>query len=133
MLSQAPCDRKVVAALAIPAARAHGCRRLGLDTRVVCRAATERSVETLIRRLDERLRFGRNYAAGMRPHEAYCEEEIWLAERDARAIQPEAQMSGTRVNPVLPCSAARRFHPTTGLGPYFARNATRYSAKATSK
>ncbi len=57
-----------------------GCRRLGLDTRVVCRAATERSVETLIRRLDDRLRFGRNYETGMRPFAAYCEEEIWLAE-----------------------------------------------------
>lgn len=57
-----------------------GCRLLGLDTRIVCRAATERSVEMLIRRLDDRLRFGRNYATGMRPHAAYCEEEIWLAE-----------------------------------------------------
>jgi len=57
-----------------------GCRRLGLDTRVVCRAATERSVETLIRLLDDRLRFGRNYETGMRPYAAYCEEEIWLAE-----------------------------------------------------
>ncbi len=56
------------------------CRRLGLDTRIVCRAATERSVETLIRRLDDRLRFGRNYATGIRPYAAYCEEEIWLAE-----------------------------------------------------
>ena len=56
------------------------CRRLGLDTRVVCRAATERSVEALIRRLDDRLRFGRNYASGLRPNAAYCEEAIWLAE-----------------------------------------------------
>ena len=39
-----------------------------------------RSVETLIRRLDNRLRFGRNYETGMRPYAAYCEEEIWLAE-----------------------------------------------------
>ncbi len=56
-----------------------GCRRLGLDTRVVCRAATERSVETLIRRLDGRLRFGRNYEAGMRPT---AKRKIWLAEQD---------------------------------------------------
>ena len=56
------------------------CRRLGLDTRVVCRAATERSVEALIRQVDDRLRFGRNYDAGIRPHTAYCEEEIWMAE-----------------------------------------------------
>ena len=56
------------------------CRRLGLDTRVVCRTATERSVETLISRLDERLRFGRNYETGIRPYATFCEEEIWLAE-----------------------------------------------------
>ncbi len=56
------------------------CRRLGLDTRAVCRAATERSVEALIRRLDERLRFGRNYETGIRPYARFCEEEIWLAE-----------------------------------------------------
>jgi hypothetical protein len=55
-----------------------GCQRLGLDTRVVCRAGTERSVETLIRRLDDRLRFGRNYETGIRPYAAYCEEQIWL-------------------------------------------------------
>lgn len=42
------------------------------------RAATERSVETLIRRLDDRLRFGRNYETGLRPYAAYCEEEIWV-------------------------------------------------------
>ena len=56
------------------------CQRLGLDTRVVCREATERSVEGLIRRLDDRLRFGRNYESGLRPYTAYCEEQIWLAE-----------------------------------------------------
>ena len=57
------------------------CWRLGLDTRVVCRTATERSVEALIRRLDDRLRFSRNYETGMRPYAEYCEEEIWLAEQ----------------------------------------------------
>jgi tRNA(adenine34) deaminase len=56
------------------------CLRLALDTRVVCREATEQSVEVLIRRLDDRLRFGRNYATGMRPYAPYCEEMIWLAE-----------------------------------------------------
>jgi hypothetical protein len=58
------------------------CLRLGLDTRTVCRAATERSVEALIHCLDSRLRFGRNYRARMRPYAAYCEEEIWLARQD---------------------------------------------------
>lgn len=73
-------DRRIVWRSANFCSMLEGCRRLGLDTRVVCRAATERSVETLIRRLDGRLRFGRNYEAGMRPYAAYCEEEIWPAE-----------------------------------------------------
>ncbi len=54
------------------------CVRLGLDTRVVCREGTERSVEALIRCLDDRLRFGRRYETGLRPYAGYCEETIWL-------------------------------------------------------
>ena len=54
------------------------CRRLGLDTRIVCRAATEAAVQALIARLDTRLRFSRNYASGIRPHADYCEEQIAL-------------------------------------------------------
>ena len=54
------------------------CRRLGLDTRIVCRAATEAAVQALIVRLDPRLRFSRNYAAGVRPYADYCEEQITL-------------------------------------------------------
>lgn len=54
------------------------CRRLGLDTRIVCRSATEAAVQALIARLDPRLRFARNYAAGLRPYADYCEEQITL-------------------------------------------------------
>ena len=54
------------------------CRRLGLDTRIVCRAATEAAVQALIERLDPRLRFSRNYEAGLRPYADYCEEQITL-------------------------------------------------------
>ena len=54
------------------------CRRLGLDTRVVCRAATEGAVQALIARLDPRLRFSRDYATGIRPYADYCEEPIAL-------------------------------------------------------
>ena len=42
------------------------CRRLELDTRIVCRAATEGVVQALIACLDPRLRFSRNYDAGIR-------------------------------------------------------------------
>jgi len=54
------------------------CRRLDLDTRVVCRSAAEDSVQALIARLDPRLRFSRNYATGIRPYADYCEEQIVL-------------------------------------------------------
>ena len=54
------------------------CLRLGLDTRQVCREGTEESVQRLIAHLDPRLRFSRNYANGIRPYSAYCEESIEL-------------------------------------------------------
>ena len=54
------------------------CRRLGLDTRIVCHATTEGSVQALIARLDPRLRVSRNYATGIRPYAGYCEEKIEL-------------------------------------------------------
>ena len=54
------------------------CRRLGLDTRIVCRTATEAAVQALLARLDPHLRFSRDYAAGLRPYADYCEEQITL-------------------------------------------------------
>ncbi len=54
------------------------CQRLGLDTRIVCRQATEWPVQALIACLDPRLRFSRNYADGIRPYTDYCEESIEL-------------------------------------------------------
>ena len=51
------------------------CARLGLDTRQVCRAVSERPVQTFISRLDPRLRFVRDYAA-IRPRAAHCREQI---------------------------------------------------------
>ena len=53
------------------------CLHLGLDTCRVCKGAYQRPVEALLRRIDPRLRFGRNYAA-LRPHAPYCEELIYL-------------------------------------------------------
>jgi len=53
------------------------CEILGLDTREVCREHTERATEALIRRIDDRLRFERNYER-LRPRAPYCEETISL-------------------------------------------------------
>ena len=51
------------------------CARLRLDTRQVCRAVSERPVQTFLSRLDPRLRFVRDYVA-IRPHASHCREQI---------------------------------------------------------
>jgi tRNA(adenine34) deaminase len=55
------------------------CRILELDTRHVCRLYNEKATQELIRQIDPRLRFSRNYEK-LRPQSAYCEEMIRWAE-----------------------------------------------------
>jgi tRNA(Arg) A34 adenosine deaminase TadA len=57
------------------------CQILGLDTRAICRRYNENSTEALIRQIDPRLRFKRNYEK-LRPYAAYCEEMILLEEAE---------------------------------------------------
>ena len=45
---------------------------------MVCRAAAEGAVQALSACLDPRLRFSRNYDAGIRSYADYCEEKIEL-------------------------------------------------------
>jgi len=53
---------------------------LGLDTRHVCRCINEDSTNALLRQLDPRLRFSRNYEK-LRPYASYCEETISLEQK----------------------------------------------------
>jgi len=53
------------------------CKRLGLDTRHVCRCMNEDSTNQLIRQIDPGLTFSRNYEK-LRPYSPYCEEMISL-------------------------------------------------------
>jgi len=53
------------------------CKILGFDTREVCEAVYEKPTEELIRKLNLRLRFTRNYKS-IRPYAPYCEEIITL-------------------------------------------------------
>lgn len=55
----------------------NACTRLGLDTRLVCRASYQRPAEALLQRIDPHLHFARNYDA-IRPYMPYCEETILL-------------------------------------------------------
>ena len=54
------------------------CRLLGLNTRHVCRLINENSTDILLKQLDKKLCFSRNYDK-LRPYEAYCEEMISIS------------------------------------------------------
>jgi len=73
VLSESPTE--IIWASANPCDTLEACGRLGLDTRVVCRAVYERSTQALISRLDPQLRFLRSYQT-IRPHADTCEERI---------------------------------------------------------
>ena len=70
-----------------PCPTLEACDRLGLDTRQVCRAVSERPVQTFLSRLDPRLRFVRDYST-IRPHAGYCREQIVRV--DVEAIMRDA-------------------------------------------
>ncbi|MHA2253194.1 MAG: hypothetical protein ACXAD7_22725 [Candidatus Kariarchaeaceae archaeon] len=51
------------------------CNRSGFDTREVCSKGYERSVDTLIKKINPKLQFFRNYEK-IRPYTDFCEEGI---------------------------------------------------------
>ena len=55
------------------------CRILGLDTRYICKRLNESSTDMLVKQIDRRLCFSRNYDK-LRPYSDYCEERIRILE-----------------------------------------------------
>ncbi len=53
------------------------CKILDLDTRYICKNYNENSTDMLIKQIDSRLQFSRNYD-NLRPYTSYCEEMITL-------------------------------------------------------
>jgi tRNA(adenine34) deaminase len=51
------------------------CKILGLDTRIICKKLNENATDALIKQIDPRLEFSRNYDK-LRPYTEYCEEMI---------------------------------------------------------
>ena len=51
------------------------CLQLGLDTRQVCHAISEKSTQAFLTKLDPRLRFVRTYTE-LRPYSPHCRERI---------------------------------------------------------
>lgn len=58
-----------------PCPTLEACQRIGLDTRVVCRAVYEKSTQAFISQLDPQLRFLRSYEE-IRPYAHHCQERI---------------------------------------------------------
>lgn len=56
------------------------CRIMGLDTREVCKAIFEKPTQELIKRINPKLKFRRNYKR-IRPYTPYCEEIILLGKQ----------------------------------------------------
>jgi tRNA(Arg) A34 adenosine deaminase TadA len=61
------------------------CEILGLDTRTVCRLHSEEATDALIKKLNPRLKFTRNYAR-LRPYSPFCEEIIELRRIDSENV-----------------------------------------------
>ena len=55
------------------------CKKLGMDTRKVCKNAMEKPAQELISKINPNLKFSRNYEK-IRPYSDYCEEIIELVE-----------------------------------------------------
>lgn len=69
--------RRIVMRWWNPCPTLEACKKLGLDTRVVCRKAYHLPVQEFLEHIHPKLRFDRNYA-GIRPQAAWCEEIIEL-------------------------------------------------------
>jgi hypothetical protein len=60
-----------------PCPTLEACKKLGLDTREVCKKAYHKPVQEFLQHIHPKLRFDRNYE-NIRPYAAYCEEIIVL-------------------------------------------------------
>lgn len=57
------------------------CKILGLDTRMICKNVNEKPTDALVKQLNNKLEFARNYEK-LRPYCDYCEEMVLLKEAD---------------------------------------------------
>jgi tRNA(adenine34) deaminase len=80
-------DDRVVFHSVNPCPALDACEILGLDTRVVCRLHTEAATDALIKKLNHKLKFTRNYTR-LRPDGPFCEEIIELRRNDSQNGPP---------------------------------------------
>ncbi len=70
-------QKRIVMRWRNPCPTLEACRKLGLDTREVCKKAYHRPVQEFLEQIHPKLRFDRNYES-LRPYADYCEEIIAL-------------------------------------------------------
>jgi tRNA(Arg) A34 adenosine deaminase TadA len=115
-------EKEIVWSSRNPCPTLEACKRLGLDTRVVCRAAYEKSTQAFVSRIDRQLRFLRDYEE-IRPYAQHCRERIVrvpfedmmrLALEEARQSRLEGN-KGYGAVAVLGTQVLARAHDTTTL------------------
>jgi hypothetical protein len=79
-------ERRIVMRWRNPCPTLDACRKLGLDTREVCKKAYHKPVQEFLKRIDPKLRFDRNYEC-IRPYTAYCEEIITVEDETSIATR----------------------------------------------
>ena len=87
-------ESEIVWQSANPCMTLEAVKSLGLDTRLICRTAYEKSTQAFVSRLDPQLRFLRSYEE-IRPHARHCREMIVRVDFEAmmRGAIEEAQAS----------------------------------------
>jgi len=68
-------DNEIVWASRNPCPTLQACQHLGLDTRIVCKKAYEKSTQAFLSQMDPQLRFIRSYSE-IRPYAEFCRESI---------------------------------------------------------
>lgn len=77
--------QKIISRWWNPCPTLEACRKLGLDTRIICQKAYHRPVDMFLKQIHPQLRFERNYDC-IRPYTGYCEEIILLDEEREHAV-----------------------------------------------
>jgi guanine deaminase len=87
-------ETEIVWQSANPCPTLEAVKALGLDTRTVCRATTEKSTQAFVSQIDPQLRFLRSYET-IRPYADHCREMIVRVDFEAmmRLAIAEAQLS----------------------------------------
>lgn len=82
-------EDRIVQHYDLPCSVLDACLKVGFDTRKICRAIHQKSINAIIQRVDPRLRFDRDYGR-IRPYENHCVETLYLRKQNNNTCQDHA-------------------------------------------